>query len=394
MKWKKPLFRRSSNGAATHAFVIGVSSYPSAKPEKGHREDLRGVDDIPSADASAMLVADWLYRNRDHLALPLGSLDVLLGGATPVEGKQYQWTDLPVAGAVPAPDSANVVAAGTAWHQRLQADPGSIAFFFICGHGASKTTEHVVFLSDLNASAVEPWSYLNVFRLATAFKQQPSVRAAVFFVDACQEFVPEFALADTNGGARFVPPFDPYQAGNENVALLSAASHLLEAYEGVWKADPEIKIGRFTETLVDAFCSCVRDRRLAVGVEWRVHSNSIVEDLKQLHRVRRPDWRTDPFEPSMGLTPNEVIPITVVPNPSVPVVILTEPKEKMASCDLAVLNQGGACDSRLAGSPDEWVARVPASLADHIIEARLQNQTHTWVFTPRCPVFDARVPVS
>lgn len=391
-----PTWQRQVNGPATHAFVIGVSDYPDAKPGRGHEAKLRNVPDIASADAGAMLMADWLFEHQDDLVAPLASLDVLHGSAAVPAGRsQYAWRHLPAPAHVLAPTRANVIAAGQAWLTRLQQGAGNVAFFFICGHGASKSGHHVVFLSDLNSDPFDPWgAHIDMSRLANAFRQQPSIGAGLFYADACQEFLPVFELADSSTGVRFFPPNSPFLSNSDKVSLVSAASHNMLAYEGEWSDDPSVRIGRFTETLVDALGTSVRED----NQRWLVHSGSIQEDLKHLHRARRPEWNTLPFEPTFGMTPNERLPIAHVADPVVPIVVITDPPDRMASCALSIHLRPDQLDepidSRPAGNANQWVPRLKASAQNHLLAARLGAKLHTATFTPRSPLFDQKVPVS
>ena len=387
------VWKRNIAGPVTHAFVIGVGAYPEAKPGRGHRPELRDVDDIPSADTSAMRFCDWLVDNCDRLFARLATIEMLLGDPAPEAGA-YQWRSRPD-GAVAPSTSANVRLAGTAWRDRVTARPGDTALFYICGHGATIDDEPIVFLADLNADDIEPWAFINIRRTANAFRQQPHPRAVYFFVDACQEFVPQLSVAETNGGARFIRPFDPFNPFVQNkVAVLTATTHGMLAYEGGTADDPAITLGRYTQTLIDALDgAAVRHR----GGQWVVHAGSIAEDLKPLHRLRV-DWRDTPFEPNASLTPNEVLPIVAALNPSVPIVILTEPAEAMRLFNLSIYDDASLLTppirERLAGDGEEWHVRVAASQREHILRAQGNAQSHDTFFHPSQPIFDQRIQVA
>ncbi len=144
------------------------------------------------------------------------------------------------------------------------------------------------FLTDLNADPLDPWGgYLNLGETATAFKQLGPIKAAFFFVDACQEFSPKLDLMKTRGGARFIAPLDVFrlQEAREKVALLSATSDGRLAYEGEWSEDKAIKIGRFTQILTLALDGA--SVRLKAG-RWVVYPAGLFEELKLLHRKPAP----------------------------------------------------------------------------------------------------------
>jgi hypothetical protein len=394
------IFQRPVAGPATHAFVIGVGGYPNAKPGQGGVAMLQNVKDIQSAANSAKLMIDWLLDHQDSLAAPLASLEALIGDAAipPQAPVTVYASTHPPGKPIAEPTLANVTAAGLEWVKRASVRPGDFALFYICGHGARLGTEPVVFLTDLNQNQVDPWgAYVNLGMVASAFKQHPQVRAAFFLADACQEFIPQFQLIRTGGGAMFIAPLDPFNLNNarEKVWLLSATSDGRLAYEGDWHADRNVKIGRFTETLVAAMGGAsVRHK----GGRWIVHPGGLFEDIKHLHRVRRPDWRDKSFEPSQGASPNEVFPIVNAATPKVPVSILTDPAEVMAQYAITVFDNVGAAnpalDARVSGSGLEWLTWIPASLKEHVVIAQNPAANFREIFVPMAQIFDQRVRVT
>ena len=390
------IFERAVETSATHAFVIGVGSYPDAKPGKGFDPALRSVPDIASAADGARLMCDWLLSNQDRLIAPLASLEVLIREAADPPGTiPYPWVN-PSANPIDIPDYKNIEQAGKDWVKRLKARPGDVAFFYICGHGARLGSDPVVFLTDLNHDETDPWGgYLNVGETATAFKQLAPIKAAFFFVDACQEFSPKLELMKTRGGARFILPLDPFRLkeAREKVALLSATSDGLLAYEGDWSVDKAVKIGRFTGTLQQALDGAAV--RLKSG-RWVVYPGSLFEDLKALHGLR-PDWRDRPFEPSQPLMPNEVFPIVNPSSPLVPIKIVTDPKQAMDKYDVRIFakpDRGPPClKERRVRANEEWIVWVDASAMPHFAVAEDNAVFFQEIFIPSSPIFDQRITI-
>jgi hypothetical protein len=84
------LFSRApADEPSTHAFVIGVGGYPSAKEGAGCLDGLIAPD-VPSAADSAKFFCDWLLENRDLLVAPLASLEVLISDTDEGEDR-YPW---------------------------------------------------------------------------------------------------------------------------------------------------------------------------------------------------------------------------------------------------------------------------------------------------------------
>ena len=350
-------------GGGVHAFVLGVGAYPDAKAGRGVRADLQVVADLPSAANSAQLVVDWLITNKASLSKPLASIELLSSAPTAA----FNAARPPDPPADP-PTTANVRAAGRAWRDRCANNPGSIAVFFSCGHGAVDGDDTVVFLADLNSDPDNPWAKLNVRETARAFKLL-NVASAHFFVDACQEFIPALSLSSTGVGARFTGQPDPFAPpGAEKVALLTAAAPKLLAYEGDVEGQPKgVRAGRFTQTLLQALGGAAA-RDLTGSGDWAVHATAIFEDLKPLYRLR-PEWRDLPFDPTPRELPNEILPIvTCVQPPKVPILVKTDPSEAIGGLNLSIL--GGArvppplC-SAPPGALGAWTAWVTASLDSH-----------------------------
>lgn len=390
------ILERPVQGPATHAFVIGVGSYPDAKPGKGAKPELRMVSDIASAADGAKLMSDWLIENQDRLAAPLASLELLVGEADyPVGADPYPWANPK---AVAEPTAANVKASGKSWVKRLKANPGSVALFYACGHGARLGSKPLLFLKDLNNDDLDAWRYLNVGQAAEAFKQLAEISAAFFFLDACQEFSPQLELSKTEDlAARFIAPLDPFklQSARDKVALLCATSDGLLAYEGLLSPDSKVRIGRFTQTLKLALSGAsVRWS----GGRWIVDPGGLLVDLKPLHRNVRPEWRDQLFEPSQPVTPNEAFPIVAPADPLVPVLVTTDPIQAMGQYDLVIFASPDRTPPRLAvrtvRTEKAWLAWIKASRLPHYAVAEAEAAIHQEMFVPNAPLFDQRIPIA
>lgn len=408
--------------AATHAFVIGVGAYPQAKAGQGALAALRGVPDIPSAGDSAKLVCDWLLRNKDALSAPLGSLELLLSEAAPRPGTTaYAWTNQgdwnDPAAQVDAPDDGHVSAAGDAWVDRIR--PGDVAIFYICGHGARSGSEGVVFLSDLNKRKSKPWTHINVVQAALGFKQLANVKAAFFFVDACQELLPRFELNIVNrrDEVAISPGFDAFDPSNrEKVALLAGASSGHLGYEGAAPTDdeakavyetfaaglptaPQVRIGRFTQTLLKALDgAAVR----YFGTDLVVYAGDVFVDLKPLYQLRD-DWREKLFDPVQMLAMSDSVPIVRPTNPLVPVLMRTHPEDRFGRCEVRVF--GDTAKAKELSPPfrgsTSWVAEVTPSMTWHRVVATLHDDAtppaaigdYEADFLPSRSLYDVRITI-
>jgi hypothetical protein len=404
-----PVFEDKKVAKGTHAFLIGVGDYPFAKPDKGTNPKLRNVRDLPSAADSAKLMADWLLDNRASLQPPLASLDILVSDV-PASGDRYQPHNPELQGAFERAEGAVVKAAGEAWLERLQADPGGTALFYACGHGANLSNQPVLFLSDLNRKGGgDAWTHLNLRKIASAFRQLQHVAKAIFFLDACGEFVPYFPpdASDSN----FISPDVPSGTDRDKVLLLAAASAGLLAHPGETtdfsQVDPEyegadpadktsLKFGRFTLTLLKGLrgASARWD-----GEAWTVETSGLVSDLKPLHRTYFPHWADKPFEPSQAIPPND--PLTIVGHaaPRVPVVISTVPSARMAEFDLKIgESKDGAApwrDQRATRDATPWRTEIDGDAQVPLWALALDDggSCHADLFTAKGPSFNQKVVI-
>jgi len=406
----EPTWKRDVVGPAMHAFVIGVGGYPAAKRGVGYDAQLRGVKDVTCAVASARRMADWLFDNQDSLTPPLASIDLLLSAA-PDDPKRLPYP-MKMEPQVP-PDEANcetVKKHGEAWRRRFR--DGDSAFFFISGHGAMADNDAVVFLTDLNSEEVDPWgAFVNISEAARALKCDQRLKAAYFFSDACQEYSPRFAQVRHGIGVRIVPPPDPASLVNarDKVAFITAASQGLETLEGDWQADlkakmdgpkgkedPKVKMGRFTQVLIQALDGASA-RRAENNEEWVVYAESIAADLKNLYRLR--EW-TDLFEPSPVLIQNERFSIIRHQNPIVPILVRTQPPERLPHCSLEIFLPFDdfhkpaihRCDP---GQQTLWEVWLAASNIPHaLVATHGEAKSNRIMFAPSQPIFGQTVPFS
>jgi hypothetical protein len=369
--------------------VIGVGSYPHAKAGKGVQQNLRGVPDLPSAADSAKRMCDWLLENQDRLAAPLATLDALI--SDPVSPKdRYQWSQGP---ADPATE-ANVATRGLDWYERVIAEPGDVAFFYCCGHGASHLQQPVVFLEELNKGAVNVWSHINLSELALALRKEPSVASAFLFSDACGEFVTEFELGKTQD-CRFFHAPKLFTASRNHVSLLCAAAEAQLAYEGAETAGSNLMFGRFTLACLKGLGGS--SARLT-HKGWGVCGRDLLSDLKSLRRVFFGHWGvSEPFEPYQPVTQTDPIPIVYPEGFELPLIVTTEPPDRMPHYDFVISQRNDPTPpwlkNRAAGDPGAWCTTVPPSRNALFAIAVKDGNHYPQMFQPKEPLFDHWVSV-
>lgn len=386
---RKPLFERElADEPATHAFVIGVGNYPHRQPQWGGLPDLANVPNLASAADSAKFVSEWLLHNQDSLTARLGSLDVLISDP-PGGANRLPWDP---GAPIDAATEANVRLAGQAWFNRLRKRAGDVALFYCCGHGAAHTALPVLFLEDLNGDEANPWSHLNVGKLAQALRRMMPLRSAFMFSDTCSEFLTNFELGDALE-TRFFPPPSPFDPARDKVLLLRAAPDALLAYEG---ADPTtgVKLGRFTQTVIKGLDGSSARLR---NDGWTVYPSELINDLKTLRRIYYPLWDDLPFEPSPVLTQSEVYPIVNRPDPDLPLLIMTNPEDAVTRFDLHVSDRDDRNPPWIVSKPDKaagaWLTSVKGGADPLYALAMTDAEFFSSRFFPIQPQFDHRVNV-
>jgi hypothetical protein len=290
--------------------------------------------------------------------------------------------------------SKNVEVHGKAWGDRIK--EGDSLFFFISGHGAMSDNDAVVFLADLNSDRYDPWgAFLNISETARALKGDERLKAAFFFSDACQEYSQRFSTVKHGKGVTIVPPQDPLLLANarDKVAFITAASQGLLTLEGDWNEDSKVKMGRFTQVLIQALDGA---SARSEDAEWTVCADSVASDLKNLYRLRKWD---DPFEPSPVLGQNERFSIVRHPSPKVPVIVCTQPPDRVPDCSLEIFlppDRSKPAIERCDPEPRKfWEIWIPASVWTHLVVLTNSNKKSVAIpITPNQPIFSRMVPFS
>ncbi|MFW5401177.1 hypothetical protein V2A85_15900 [Yersinia sp. 1252 StPb PI] len=385
------LFNRDIKGPKTHAFVIGVGSYPFAKVERGVNAALRSVPDLSSAADSAKLMCDWLLANQDRLAAPLATLDVLISDPEN-KNNRYQWA---TTGLVDSATEANVAARGLEWYQRVSLEPGDVAFFYCCGHGASHLQQPVLFLEDLNRNPVNVWSHINLGQLAYTLRKNQSISAAFLFSDACGQYVPEFELRPQAQECQFYPEHDLFATSRNQVALLCAAAEGQLAYEGADSISSNLRFGRFTQTCLKGLNGS--SARLFYP-RWGVTSRDLQSDLKSLRHIFFDHWRDrEPFEPYLAVPQSDPIPLVFPENFELPIVVMTDPLERMSDYDFFISQKNDPTPpwlkNRSAGEASAWYTTVPPSRNALYAIAVKEGEHYSQLFQPKEPLFEQWVTV-
>lgn len=387
----------SPDKPVTHAFVIGVGGYPKAKVGQGVDHDFH-ADDLPSAADSARFFCDWLVANQDNLIAPLASLELLVS-ETAEGGDRYQWAPPVDDGGTPiqiaSATSDEVDAAGTRWLEQFETRPGDIALLFCCGHGASLSSEPVLFLADLNADKKNPWSFININSLGRALRKDPNIGSAYLFADACGETIAGFELAKAQD-VRFwaAPVFGALEA--QKVLLLCAAPAGLLAYDGAMPGG-DVRLGRFTQTLVKAL-NGASISRWQTG--WAVSSSGLRDDLKMLRQFYFAGWEDQAFEPASLMSFNDVRHLVRPDRPVIPIIVSRYPQGSIDGFSCCIIDQPPQPPPPVSAPlvPFDqfrlaWRAEMTPRKTSAYATLFTQNSLHFTPFTPDRPHFDLQVEI-
>jgi len=391
------LFSREVTGPALHAFVVGVGDFPHARD--GDNPALTGVPNVPSAADSAKLMCDWLLANSDNLLPPLASIEVLISEPARTPGR-YDWAP---AMQIDRATSGNVAAAGQRWLSNFPKDSENVAFFYGCGHGASLTSDPVLFLEELNLSQINPWPHINAASLAMSLRKHPHVQSAYVFVDACGEKVAAFELLERE----FRQPAVFYgNAGwgtvaQNKVMLLTAAPEGQLAYDSPLSARDYaapyagVPVGRFTQTLVKALNGAAV--RFWKG-RWTVTSTGLRDDLTYLRQFYFPEMDDYPFDPTPIYGFNDVQGLVRPTAPVVPVVATTNPQDRIVRYEFCVRDAApppAPTEAGIAHDPVRMVWRhelTPRNTSMFAV-AFGPDDCFSNPFTPNQPLFDLQVDI-
>lgn len=241
-----------ASAARLRVLVLGAGLYPNAKTPSTKRPILQ---DLTSVGPSVREFVSKLLRMWSaDLALPLGTIDMLLSETAQPNGSR--WTALGVPGeaaddtAIDAPTLAHV---NLALESCLEGVRQQDHFLFLCcGHGFWKSHAYFV-LSDFGIPASNPWSTvidLDDFRLGLT---QIAPRTQWLFFDCCKD-IPERILGTLSaiGNPLIQSTSEEIARANKRFGAL-AQFGLSSATPGQQAFGIPDKPSRFCEMLIEAF---------------------------------------------------------------------------------------------------------------------------------------------
>jgi hypothetical protein len=336
------VYQRSIAGPATHAFVVGCGRYP-------HLGSLRSADrKAPVTGALAM--AGMLIAQRDKLAAPLGTVELLLSDPG-IDGAADVGQRLPEAieTRVDPADELHFRASGERWLDRIR--PGDVVVFYFSGHGITDRVGAAVgLLEDVGSLRFRPWAQtFDVTKLAMALRTISAESAWVFF-DACQEVVAEFSdrlWEVKNIELKEVTLRDVTGATCEPLALAASATGQVawapDAYEPPF----------FTQVLLKGLSGCCVERTREQG--WAVTGVTLAYDLGEIARTITDRVTVKP-QSLIGHSERKIL--LAVERPFTPVKVRSSPEMHLKLAAAVRLLHGSSVVCSGTAPDFEWIVDV------------------------------------
>lgn len=340
----------SSDGARTHALIIGVGTYrhlPSGQEPRLAKD--YGLEQLTSPPISARAFADWLakdYRNPDA---PLGSIDMLLSEAVPRPyvlpgGKRFD------------PDPAtwkNIQSSFDSWYEKCNLNEESVALFFFCGHGVMK--ENLALLpDDFGKRKQSPFADTIDFEGTYRGMKRCAARTQCYFIDSCRQIPYDVLNEAERLGNPLISP---------NVRVKRRRS-ALDAPIIYASANQSSAYGRRDGTkFTKALLACLAGygaKRLAG--KWVITTDRLGQSVRR--QVERENRRGGPPQNCEcdGVTIATPIHFLRAP-PEWPVTVSLRPRKAEAEADMSLVSQRNRrVQARRTRKPGDWETHVPPDI--------------------------------
>ncbi len=270
LAFHSPAFDADPAAAGTHALVVGVGEYPFLNGGKSEvPNNPFGLKQLKSSPISARAVRDWLtasgaYAGKVHAGLnnpdaPLASVECLISDADPPAGE-----------VIDVPTAQRLDNVFHAWIARCDANPGNVAFLYLCGHGL-RMKDLVFLASDFGEPANNRWKRafsLDCIRLGM---RKCAARSQFMFFDCCRSYPSSFSDPAAQGEQLFDSFLD--HADDRGYAALYSTQDGSFAF-----ARPD-EPSYFTRALLDALSGYGAERKAG---RWLITNKMINKALQDI----------------------------------------------------------------------------------------------------------------
>jgi hypothetical protein len=340
-------------GAATHALVIGVGSYPHLLGGKKRLcDDNEGLGQLTSPPVSARAFADWLIQHFSNPAKPLASVALVLSEeANVVRGAVSSYIH-PRTGRVSTLERASIDAIQTAvteWKARADTRGDNMTIFYFCGHGIAQGSDAALLAEDFGVKNDNALDGAIDFRKFHLGMNRCAASQQCYFVDACRassdmlletrDYAGRPLIQITRNARRGMPM---RQAPVFYGSLAGASAYARLNLPSV-----------FTEALIKSFNGAGSDDEEG---DWRVNTTRLLDALDYFMR-REFEVGGKPVQvPAIG--DQSKVQIHYVRQPSIPVEVSCVPDNATPKAHLACLLQGCAQDGRPPNQERRWLLQL------------------------------------
>lgn len=319
------IYKRTVQGSATHALVIGVGYYAHLPEGQGKLfPEHEGLGQLTSPPHSARAFANWLLNSYHNPDKPLASVDMLIS-----EPEDSTFT-LP-GGQEKAVERARFSRARNAllrWNKRGEKNSEHLLILFFSGHGVSKGYATSLLMEDFGKTRNNPLEHALSFRDFYEGMDICQARLQCYFIDACRTASPVLITRYNNYTGQPVIPGSAYLAasGVRAAPIFYATIPGSSAYGRA--GEPSV----FTHALLKALVGAGSNDLEEEG-SWRVDTNTLNQGLDHLLR------RTLGESPGLGqvISVDELVNFTfhyLEGKPIVPVTIGCKPRDANLTAQL------------------------------------------------------------
>jgi len=170
------VFEAQQPGAATHALIIGVGTYPHLLGGNGPTlADTQGLGQLTSPPVSACALADWLIGRFTNAERPLGSVRLLAS----IDAANQQ-----NGGVAPRIDA--IEQAANEWLVDGNTNPDNQLLFYFCGHGIGANGLLALLAEDFGSKPNNELDGAIDFARFHNGMNRCKAQYQCFFIDACR----------------------------------------------------------------------------------------------------------------------------------------------------------------------------------------------------------------
>jgi len=324
--WNSPM--PDTDQPVLHACIIGVGRFANFPASQDVNR--------PSCADSARAMVDFLIRNKDNLAVPLGSIECLISdprdavdvlatlSRTDVQFDPREENDLTVEKGT----KDKVRAATEQWTGRIRKgyengqgiSPGDHILLYVCSHGiAERDYSAYAVLEDTDPDPDANIPYEGVLDLQMFSQSAPAktqAGAVWVFLDACQEVVP---LASSIQGGVIGYPITVSSFPEQKACNVHSFCLVGSKYGGKAFAPKTGGVAYFTEALIAGLEKYCVER---ISGQWMSTSSSLHPGINQISE----DVFSRPLETEPLKVPLRNTPFMKTKAPKVPIRISTYPQ--------------------------------------------------------------------